>query len=441
MTDLAQDRPQASEAEATAAFARIGLLSFGGPAAQIAVMHRILVEEKKWLTEPQFLHALNFCMLLPGPEAMQLATYAGWLMHGVRGGVIAGLLFILPGLAMMLALAAVFVTFGEVPAVAGLLYGLKAAVLAVVAEALIKVSRKALKSRAMIAVAVAAFVAIAFFKVPFPFIILGAALIGTALWRVSPASVALSPEASSGAQRVGAVRHRKTFVVAGLWALLWLAPLLALLAVFGRGHVFADAAVFFSKTALVTFGGAYAVLAYVAQQVVDFYGWLRPGEMLTGLGLAETTLGPLVLVLVFVGFVAGTGVEGLPPLLGGLAGGLIAAFFTFVPCFLWIFAGAPYVEALRNVRWLSAALSAITAAVVGVIANLAVWFGLHVMFGTYEEVQVGPLHLPAPDLQSLDIFALIIAVAAGIALIRFKVGMMTVLGVSAVAGLAVRLLA
>jgi len=418
--------PAAGQREAAHAFARIGLLSFGGPAAQIGVMHRILVEEKKWLTESQFLHALNFCMLLPGPEAMQLATYAGWLLNGVRGGLIAGLLFILPGLVMMLALAAVFVSHGEVPAVAGLLYGLKAAVLAVVAGALVNVSKKALQSRTMVSVAAAAFIAIALLKAPFPLIVIGAGLTGIALARLAPDM--LGAEGDADADVLPArTSHGAALRTTAIWIAVWLAPLAVLVAAFGRGHVYADAALFFSKTAVVTFGGAYAVLAYVGQQAVELHGWLTPDEMLAGLGLAETTLGPLVLVLVFVGYLA-----------GGLTGGLIAAFFTFAPCFLWIFAGAPFVERLRHVRWLAAGLSTITAAIVGVIANLALWFGLHVLFGDYRETAIGPFYLPQPDVAGLDLAALAIALGAGVALIRFRANMMAVLAVAALAGLAVQ---
>lgn len=432
MTDPVQENgPQASKGEAASAFARIGFLSFGGPAAQIGVMHRILVEEKKWLTEAQFLHALNFCMLLPGPEAMQLATYAGWLLNGVRGGLIAGLLFILPGLVMMLALAAVFVSFGEVPAVAGFIYGLKAAVLAVVAGALVNVSKKALKSSSMVAVAAIAFVAIAFLKAPFPLIVISAGLIGIALARLAPGALGAGQSGDADADVLPVrISHGAALKTTAVWIAIWLVPLAALVIFFGRGHVFADAALFFSKTAVVTFGGAYAVLSYVGQQAVEHYGWLKPDEMLAGLGLAETTLGPLVLVLVFVGYLA-----------GGPTGGLIAAFFTFAPCFLWIFAGAPYVERLRNVRWLAAGLSTITAAVVGVIANLALWFGLHVLFGAYPESRIGPLYLPQPNLAALDIAALVIALAAGVALIRFKANMMAVLAAAALAGFAVQALA
>lgn len=430
------------QGEATRAFARIGLLSFGGPAAQIAVMHRVLVEEKGWLTEKQFLHALNFCMLLPGPEAMQLATYAGWLLHGVRGGLIAGLLFILPGLAMMLTLSALYVVYGDVPVLAGILYGLKAAVIAVVLQALIKVSSRALGAPVMYAVAAAAFVAIFLLRIPFPLIIAGAALIGFALWQLAPSALPASSVAdeTDGFADTGSAKpvSGETTRAITVWGFIWAIPLLAILAIAPDGF-FADAALFFSQTAVVTFGGAYAVLAYVGQQAVDVFGWLDPADMLKGLGLAETTLGPLVLVLVFAGFVGGTNASGLSSLSGGLAGGLVAAFFTFIPCFLWIFAGAPHMERLRHVRWLSAALAVVTAAVVGVIANLAVWFGLAVLFGDFDYQRAAAIWLPQIDLAELDWFALMIAVASSVALLRFKLNLMVVLGVAALAGLAVQL--
>lgn len=437
-------QPAVTQWEATRAFARIGFLSFGGPAAQIAVMHRILVEEKGWLSERQFLHALNFCMLLPGPEAMQLATYAGWLMHGVRGGLVAGLLFIAPGLAMMLAVAAVYVVAGNLPAIAGLLYGLKAAVLAVVLQALMRVSTKALKAPVMIALAVAAFIAIALLRIPFPIVILGAGLIGALVYRFVPHWL---PDGGPDAAEVdirgraadrGRAAWWRTVIV---WLCLWLVPLGAFLLLAGRGNVFADAALFFSQTAVVTFGGAYAVLAYVAQQAVEVFGWLTPDDMLKGLGLAETTLGPLVLVLVFVGFLAGANLSGFDPLVGGLLGGLVAAFFTFVPCFFWIFAGAPHVERLRHVRWLAASLSAITAAVVGVIANLAVWFGLNVLFGAFDYEKAGPFFWPVLPWAAFDWLALAIAVASALALLRFKVNLLAVLAGAGLAGLVATLAA
>ncbi|MFC3643651.1 chromate efflux transporter [Aquibium oceanicum] len=433
--------------EAFSVFARIGLLSFGGPAGQIALMHRYLVEEHKWLDEGRFLHALNYCMLLPGPEAMQLATYAGWLLHGVRGGLMAGLLFVLPGAVVLVALTMAYMLVGEVAIVQGLLFGLKAAVLAVVLEALIKVSRRALKGPSAVAIAVAAFVAIAFLGIAFPAIILGAALIGAVLHLfrspgfrrrdatpVSADAVADTPLPSWARPSLS-----RLVSIVSVWLVLWFGPLLLLHAALGERHVLAVEASFFSKMAAVTFGGAYAVLAYVAQQAVEVHGWLRPDEMLTGLGLAETTPGPLILVLVFVGYLGAARFSALDPLLGGLAGALVTLWFTFVPCFLWIFAGAPYVETVRNVRWLAAALAAVTAAVVGVIANLAVWFALHVLFGEVNAYAVGPFDLPAPDLASFDAAAAVIALAAGIALLRFHANLIAVLMLSALAGAAMLL--
>ncbi len=425
--------------DAVSVFARIGLLSFGGPAGQIALMHRILVEEKKWLDETRFLHALNYCMLLPGPEAMQLATYAGWLLHGVRGGLIAGLLFVLPGAVLITALTIVYMLAGELTIVQGLLFGLKAAVLAVVLEALIKVSRRALKSRTMVVMAVAAFVAIAFLGVPFPLIILSAAAIGALLHLAVPSGS--SNGAASSTATVDAAGPAWTrpslgrfLATSATWLALWFVPLIALRVILGPENVFSVEAGFFSTMAAVTFGGAYAVLAYVAQQAVEVHQWLRPDEMLTGLGLAETTPGPLILVLLFVGGLGGARLSGLDPVLGGLAGALVALWFTFVPCFLWIFAGAPYVETVRNVRWLSAALSAVTAAVVGVIANLAVWFALHVLFRQVGDISIGPFSFPAPSLSTFDPAAAIIALAAGLALLRYRANMIVVLGVAAAAG-------
>ena len=431
-----------SFAEATRVFARIGLLSFGGPAGQIALMHNILVEEKRWLDEARFLHALNYCMLLPGPEAMQLATYAGWLMHGVRGGLMAGLLFVLPGAAVITGLSVLYLLVGDVPLVDGLLFGLRAAVLAIVLEALVKVSKRALKDWFAVLIAVAAFVAIAFVKLPFPVIILGAALIGAALHVSSAKRAKNGAEGANGEPadlelpewtKPSWSRFLSTLSV---WLAIWLLPLAALHWALGGGNVYAVEAGFFSKMAVVTFGGAYAVLAYVAQQAVDIHGWLKPDEMLTGLGLAETTPGPLILVLAFVGFLGGARLSGLDPVLGGLAGAAVALWFTFVPCFLWIFVGAPYVETVRNIRWLASALAAVTAAVVGIIANLTVWFGLHVLFGSVGDWQIGIFSLPVPDLATLDFAAAAIAIAAGVALIRYNVNMIAVIAVSALAGAA-----
>jgi chromate transporter len=434
-----------SFSEATRTFARIGLLSFGGPAGQIALMHKILVEEKRWLDEPRFLHALNYCMLLPGPEAMQLATYAGWLLHGVRGGLIAGLLFVLPGAVVITALSALYFILGHVPLVEGLLFGLKAAVLAVVLEALVRVSRRALTSRAAVGMAVTAFVAIAFLKIPFPVIIFAAALVG-AVGRDFARPVQANGaggDASAGITEMPEWTRPswKRFVgTLAIWLAIWFVPLGLLWATYGPGHVLTAEGVFFSKMASVTFGGAYAVLAYVAQQAVEIYGWLKPDEMLTGLGLAETTPGPLILVLVFVGFLGGARLSGFDPVLGGLAGAGVTLWFTFVPCFLWIFVGAPYVETIRGVRWLRGALAAVTAAVVGVIANLAVWFALHVLFARMGEVVAGPFTFPVTDPASLDLYAFVIALGAAVALLRFHANMIAVLVLAALAGIVVRLI-
>jgi chromate transporter len=432
--------PPVSLAEATRVFARIGLLSFGGPAGQIALMHRILVDEKRWLDDARFLHALNYCMLLPGPEAMQLATYAGWLLHGVRGGLIAGLLFVLPGAVVITALSAIYLLVGDVPLVQGLLFGLKAAVLAVVLEALIKVSKRALKGFSMVALAIAAFVAIAFLKLPFPAIVIGAALCGAVLHLAKRGGGANAIEAETPAPAPEWTRPnaRRLVVTIAVWSAIWLLPLAALHLALGSAHVFSAEALFFSKMAAVTFGGAYAVLSYVAQQAVDIHHWLQPDEMLAGLGLAETTPGPLILVLVFVGFLGGARHAGVDPLTGGIAGALVTLWFTFVPCFLWIFAGAPYVERVRSVRWLATALAAVTAAVVGIIANLALWFALHVLFGVVGETAVGPLTIPVPDFSTFNIAAAIIALAAGVALIRLKANLFAVLAAAMAAGVALK---
>jgi len=423
-----------TQRDAARAFAKIGFLSFGGPAAQIAVMHRVLVEERQWLSERQFLHALNFCMVLPGPEAMQLATYAGWLLHGVRGGVVAGLLFIAPGLVMMLALSALYVTYGDMPVLAGIFYGLKAAVIAVVLQALVRLGQKGLSDVTMLAVAVVSFFAIFFLRVPFPVIIMAAVAIGIVQAISAGPANAVVADTSDGRAALG------QSVRAGLlWGAIWLVPLGLIVWVL-HPSLWSQIALFFSQTAVVTFGGAYAVLAYVGQQAVDAQGWISADDMLAGLGLAETTLGPLVLVLVFVGFVAGAGASGDMALAGGMAGGLLAAFFTFAPCFLWIFAGAPHIERLRGVSWLSGALKFVTAAVVGVIANLAVWFALAVLFGQSEASRIWLLYVPSIALANLDWVALAIGIGASVALLRFQVNLFVVLGVSALAGLVATLL-
>ncbi|MGI6851962.1 chromate efflux transporter [Mesorhizobium sp. 1B3] len=420
--------------EATRVFARIGILSFGGPAGQIALMHRVIVEEKGWLDEARFLHALNYCMLLPGPEAMQLAIYSGWLLHGVRGGLVAGLLFILPGAFVITTLSAIYLQFGHVPLIQGLLLGMKAAVLAVVLEALIRMSRRSVRHGFALALAMAGFVAIAFLRLPFPLIILGAVLCG-ALMALDATDDGKRSEAAAEIPEWARPSLGRFLKTSAIWLAIWLLPLMALSSMSGTFEVFAAEALFFSKMAAVTFGGAYAVLAYVAQQAVEVHHWLLADEMLTGLGLAETTPGPLILVLVFVGFLGGARLSGLDPLTGGVTGAVVTLWFTFVPCFLWIFAGAPYVETVRNVRWLASALAAVTAVVVGIIANLALWFALHVLFGVVRDIEVGPFIFAIPDLPTFDPGSMLIALAAGIALIVFRANLIAVLAAAALAGM------
>lgn len=441
-------------AEAARVWARIALLSFGGPAGQIAVMHRILVEEKRWLGDARFLHALNFCMLLPGPEAQQLATYVGWLMHRTRGAVVAGVLFVLPGLLSIMALSWVYAIWGQVGIVAALFFGLKAAVLAIVLQAVVRVGRRALPSAAMRAVAALSFIAIFAFGTPFPLIVLAAALAGLAGARAGIAGFSGSGgHGATGGQHVADAAtllgeeaadmsraERRGALLAGAAALaVWLLPVALLLALPGAG-VFADIAVFFSKMAVVTFGGAYAVLAYVAQEAVGTHGWLQPGEMLDGLGMAETTPGPLIMVLQFVGFLAalrGAGWEAA--LLAGTLGGLLVTWVTFAPCFAWIFLGAPYMERLRSNRALSAALAAVTASVVGVILNLAIWFAIHVVWTEVRAVSLGPAALTLPVLSSIDWAAAALSAAALVVVFRLKLGMAAVLGGAAAAGAALHL--
>ncbi len=440
--------------EAFRVWLRVAALSFGGPAGQIAVMHRILVEEKRWISESRFLHALNYCMLLPGPEAQQLATYVGWLMHRTLGGLMAGGLFILPGIIAIMALSYIYAAYGQVGIVAALFFGLKAAVLAIVVEAVVRVGKRALKNNVMLALAGAAFFGIFFLDVPFPIIVFGAALIGfVGGWmRLEAFQVGGGHGASGKGEALvdsllgdDVPDHVKPTAgralrVAVIWLVLWLVPVFTLLWLFGGQNVFSQIAVFFSKMALVTFGGAYAVLAYVAQQAVENYRWLSAGEMLDGLGMAETTPGPLIMVLQFVGFMAAFRDPGtLSPMLAGTLGGLLATWVTFAPCFLWIFLGAPFIEKLRGNKALSAALSAITAAVVGVILNLALWFAIHTVFHQVRPVRGYGFAFDAPVLASVDPWALALSVAAAIAIFRFKAGMMPTLAVCSLAGIALYL--
>lgn len=436
--------------EAVRVWARIGLLSFGGPAGQIALMHRVLVEEKRWIGEERFLHALNFCMLLPGPEAQQLATYVGWLLHKTKGGLVAGILFILPGLVSIMALSWIYALYGNVGPVAAALFGLKAAVLAIVFQAVIRIGSRALGNRTKLGISLAAFAAIFLFGVPFPLIVLAAALIGYFATRLGSRAfgshghggdaAGLSDEDSAlGAGLPDHARSnwRWTAIAAATLLSLWLVPTLILAASFGPDNIYTTIATFFSQMAVVTFGGAYAVLAYVAQAAVETYHWLTPTEMLDGLGLAETTPGPLIMVTQFVGFLGAYRNPGvLPPLMAGTLGGLLTTWVTFIPCFLWIFLGAPFIERLRANRALAGALAAVTAAVVGVILNLAIWFALHFLFARVVRFEAGMLSFEVPDLSSLDPVALLLSAACLIAAFRFRIGVLWLLGGAALAGLA-----
>jgi chromate transporter len=419
-----------SFAEALALWTKLGVLSFGGPAGQIALMHRFLVDERRWIGERSFLHALNFCMLLPGPEAMQLATYVGWRLHGTAGGLAAGLLFVVPGAVVILALSIAYALYGQVPLVEAAFLGVKAAVLVIVVEALVRVARRALRGPYDVAIAVAAFAAIFFFAAPFPLIIAAAGLLG---WLH-----ALAAPASPPAQIVDLppVPLSRTVKTASLWLAIWIGPLLVMAALFGRAHVTTDLALFFSKLAIVTFGGAYSVLAYMAQQAVETYGWLTPGEMLDGLGLAETTPGPLILVTEFVGFLAGYRHGGEPKLAFGLLGAAVTLWATFAPCFLWIFTGAPYVERLSASPRLAGALAGVTAAVVGVILNLSLWFALHVLFGKVTAERHGPLLLWTPDFATLNVEALLLALLAAALLFGLRLGILSTLAITAAVALA-----
>jgi len=417
--------------EATRTWAYIGLNSFGGPAGQIAVMHRVLVDEKKWISEERFLHALNFCMLLPGPEAQQLATYVGWLLHGWRGGLTAGTLFVLPGAMVILVLSYIYAAFQSVPFVQAVFFGLKCAVLAIVVEAVIRIGKRALKSRFAYGIALTAFVAIFFFGVPFPAIVAAAALIGFVNARMNGALA--QPDQLDLAQRPSALRSMA--VLAG-GLLLWFGPVAFIFAALGSNSVYFDIGTFFSKAAVVTFGGAYSVLAYIAQEAVGTFGWLQPGEMVDGLAMAETTPGPLIMVVQFVGFMAAyRDAGGLHPMFAGTLGAILTTWVTFVPCFLWIFLGAPYIERLRNNRGLSAALAAITAAVVGVVLNLAVWFALHTLFSEISVEEAGPLRVHVPNMNTLNWAALGLSIAAAVATFRFHIGMLKVLAGCAAGGL------
>lgn len=430
--------------EATRAWFAISLQTFGGPAGQIAVMQRMLVDEKRWIGQQRFLFALSYCTLLPGPEAQQLATYVGWLLNGVKGALVAGVLFILPGVVALLVLSGVYVAYGETTLVEALFLGLAPAVIAIVVQAVVRVGRKGLGHPALVALAVASFVALTFFGVPFPAVVLAAAIVGWVLGRALPtltrppaATTADGPPPliSDEALHTERPSGRRAALVLAVGLALWAAPVALAALAFGRSSVFVDQGLFFSGAAVVTFGGAYAVLAYVAQQAVEVYGWLAPGEMVRGLALAETTPGPLVMVVQFVAFVGAYRSPGdLDPWVAAVLAALLTTWVTFVPCFLFILLGAPYVERLRGNRDLAAALSGITAAVVGVIASLAVFFTLHTLFDETGRLTAGVLDVEYPVLGSLDLASLAITVL-GCALVFWRGwSVLRTLGVCALAG-------
>ena len=415
-------------------FGRIGCLSFGGPAGQIALMHRELVEERQWVEEEQYLHALNFCHLLPGPEAQQLATWIGWRLHGVKGGLAAGLLFVIPGALVILALSMLYAFAANLDWFAALFLGIKAAVLAIVVQAFIRIGGRALNTRFKQYVAVAAFIALFFFNLPFPIVVLGSGALGIFVASQRPNWLALRP--GNGlpitTQRPWAASARTVLI----WGLIWAAPLVLILATFGRDHVLWDIGSFFSQLAIVTFGGAYAVLAYMAQEAVQGFGWLSAGEMADGLGLAETTPGPLIMVTQFVGYLAAfRAPEPFTPLVAGIIGAGLTTWVTFAPCFMWIFAFAPWIERMENARWLKGGLATLTAAIVGVIANLTIWFALHVFFSQIDERQLGPVRLYWPDPSTFSWQAALLAIFAAVLIFRLKWNVIAVLIAAGLGGI------
>ncbi|MDM7954825.1 chromate efflux transporter [Blastomonas sp.] len=415
-------------------FARIGWLSFGGPAGQIALMHGEVVEKHQWVDEAQFLHALNFCHLLPGPEAQQLATWIGWRLHGLKGGLAAGLLFVIPGALVMLTLSSLYALAADLDWFAAIFLGIKAAVLAIVAQALIRIGDRALDTRFKQALAVTSFLALFLFNLPFPLVVLGAGVLGMAVAASRPDWLALKPAPGV------AISPRPSFAAMArtvlLWAAIWVMPMALVLVILGQDHVLWDIGVFFSKLAVVTFGGAYAVLAYMAQEAVQTYGWLQPGEMADGLGLAETTPGPLILVTQHVGFLAAfRAPEPFSPMVAGVLGAGLTTWVTFAPCFLWIFTFAPWIERLQHATRLKGGLAALTAAVVGVIANLSVWFALHVLFTRVTPTDIGPLHLSLPAWASFDWRAGVLSILAALMVFGLNWGIFRMLAALAVAGL------
>jgi chromate transporter len=431
---MTPNAPSPSFSELVSVFARIGCLSFGGPAGQIALMHRELVDERQWVDEGQYLSALNFCHLLPGPEAQQLATWIGWRLHGVKGGLAAGLLFVIPGALVILALSIFYAYAANLDWFAALFLGIKAAVLAIVVQALIRIGGRALNTRFKQAVAAAAFAALFFFNLPFPFVVLGAGAVGMIVASNRPEWLAL--KAGNGAEITTPKPWAATLRTVLIWAVIWAAPMVAVLATVGRDHVLWDIGVFFSQLAIVTFGGAYAVLAYMAQEAVQGFGWLSAGEMADGLGLAETTPGPLIMVTQFVGYLAAfRAPEPFTPLVAGIIGAGLTTWVTFAPCFLWIFAFAPWIEQMERAKWLKGGLATLTAAVVGVIANLTVWFALHVLFTSIGERQYGPLRLYWPDPASFSWQATLLSILAAFLIFRLKWNVIKTLAAAGLGGL------
>lgn len=429
--------------EAARAWGYVGVNSFGGPAGQIAVMHRVVVDDKQWVDEKRYLHALNFCMLLPGPEALQLAVYLGWLLNGVLGGLIAGTLFVLPGLALMAVLAGVYSAFGDVSWISALLFGIQTAVIAIVVQAVVRVGRRSLRTPLLVGLAVAAFLALALFNVMFPYVVIGALIIGWVVGRRSPAALNVAVEADPDVDRVPHARVRSASAAGVIALVVWAVPLLLLMATLGMENILSQQAWLFAKTAVLSFGGAYAALTYVSQQAVGQYGWIEPRDMVAGLGLAETTPGPLVLVMTFVGYVGayrGADELGLPGVVAGLLGFAVAAWATFLPSLGLVFLGAPYVERLRHNRRAAGALAAVTAAVVGVIADLAIWFGLSVLFGGLNQREWGPMTVDVPAWDQLDVWAVALTILNLVLVFGLKLGLLRVIGLAASAGLILWLL-
>ncbi len=425
---------RASFPELVRVFGRIGLTNFGGPAGQIALMHTELVEDRAWISELDYLHALSFCHLLPGPEAQQLATYIGWKLHGVKGGFAAGALFVLPGALVMLGLSILYVMAAGLGWFGALFLGIKAAVLAIVVQALLRIAGRSLDTAFKKGLAIAAFLALFVFNLPFPLVVLGAGAMGMGVAATRPDWLALKPTVGAPLGAMPPLSGTVRTLI--FWLLIWAAPMLAVALALGRDHVLWDVGVYFSKLAVVTFGGAYAVLAYMAQEAVQGFGWLQAGEMADGLGLAETTPGPLIMVTQFVGFLAAFRAPApFSPLLAGVFGAALTTWVTFAPCFLWIFTFAPWIERLQQATKLKGGLAALTAAIVGVIANLTFWFALHVLFGKVSLQEIGPFKVQFPELMSLDWRAALLAGLAAVLLFTMRWGVIRMLGITAVAGL------